>query len=251
MAADSDTVTGKRYYWLRLYDDFFTSKRIKKLRRMAGGDTYTIIYLKMQLTAMKNDGILKWTGLEDNIADELSLDLDESPDDIKVTLAFLLSCGLAETSDNVSYYFPYSVCNVGSEGSSAKRVRDFRRRQKEINSSEALQCNTDVTPMKQIGNGEKEKEKEIDKEIDKETDKDSAGAPAKQQTRHKYGTYQNVLLSDADYEKLKSEFPTDYNDWIERVSEYVAMNGKKYKNFLAVIRNWARRDTPKEKPRYM
>ena len=76
-------------------------------------------------------------------------------------------------------------------------------------------------------------------------------APAKQQTRHKYGTYQNVLLSDADYEKLKSEFPTDYNDWIERVSEYVAMNGKKYKDFLAVIRNWARRDTPKEKPRYM
>lgn len=76
-------------------------------------------------------------------------------------------------------------------------------------------------------------------------------APAKQQTRHKYGTYQNVLLSDADYEKLKSEFPTDYNERIERVSEYVAMNGKKYKDFLAVIRNWARRDTPKEKPRYM
>ena len=76
-------------------------------------------------------------------------------------------------------------------------------------------------------------------------------APAKQQTRHKYGTYQNVLLSDADYEKLKSEFPTDYNEWIERVSEYVAMNGKKYKDFLSVIRNWARRDTPKAKPRYM
>ena len=74
-------------------------------------------------------------------------------------------------------------------------------------------------------------------------------APAK--PRHKYGTYQNVLLSDTDYEKLKSEFPTDYNERIERVSEYVAMNGKKYKDFLAVIRNWARRDTPKEKPRYM
>lgn len=247
MTADSDTVTGKRYYWLRLYDDFFTSKRIKKLRRMAGGDTYTIIYLKMQLTAMKNDGILKWTGLEDNIADELSLDLDESPDDIKVTLAFLLSCGLAETSDNVSYYFPYSVCNVGSEGSSAKRMRDFRQRQKALNSPETSQCDAGVTPSLQTSDGEKE----IDKEIDKETEKDSAGAPAKQQTRHKYGTYQNVLLSDTDYEKLKSEFPTDYNERIERVSEYVAMNGKKYKDFLAVIRNWARRDTPKEKPRYM
>ena len=60
----------KRYYWLRLYDDFFGSKRIKKLRKMAGGDTYTIIYLKMQLVAMKTDGVLSWTGLEDSFAEE-------------------------------------------------------------------------------------------------------------------------------------------------------------------------------------
>ena len=43
----------KRYYWLKLMDDFFDSKRIKKLRKMAGGDTYTIIYLKMQLLSLK------------------------------------------------------------------------------------------------------------------------------------------------------------------------------------------------------
>ena len=49
---------GKRYYWLKLHDDFFNSKRIKKMRRMAGGDTYTIIYLKLQLMAMKKDGVL-------------------------------------------------------------------------------------------------------------------------------------------------------------------------------------------------
>ena len=67
---------GKRYYWLKLKDDFFTSKRIKKLRNQAGGDTYTIIYLKMQLLAMKTDGVLTWTGLEENFAEELALDLD-------------------------------------------------------------------------------------------------------------------------------------------------------------------------------
>ena len=63
----------KRYYWLRLHDDFFDSKRIKKLRRMAGGDTYTIIYLKMQLLAMKTDGIIKWTGLEERALPRNSL----------------------------------------------------------------------------------------------------------------------------------------------------------------------------------
>lgn len=153
-------MSGKRYYWLKLQDDFFDSKRIKKLRNMAGGDTYTIIYLKMQLLAMKHDGIIQWTGLEENIADELALDLDESADDVRVTLTYLLRTGLAETSDNVSFFFPYAVENVGSEGSSTQRVREFRERQ-------ALQCNTNVTQMKQICNGEIEREKEIEKEKSK------------------------------------------------------------------------------------
>ena len=63
--------------------------------------------------------------------------------------------------------------------------------------------------------------------------------------RHKYGEYQNVLLSDADYEKLKAEFPNDYAERIERVSEYCKSSGKSYKDYLATIRAWARRDTQK------
>ena len=37
----------KKYYWLRLKNNFFQQKEIKKLRKIAGGDTYTIIYLKL------------------------------------------------------------------------------------------------------------------------------------------------------------------------------------------------------------
>lgn len=60
--------------------------------------------------------------------------------------------------------------------------------------------------------------------------------------RHKYGLYENVLLTDEDYQKLQMEFPHDYSDRIERLSEYIASTGKKYKNHLATIRNWARKD---------
>ena len=65
-------------------------------------------------------------------------------------------------------------------------------------------------------------------------------------TRHKYGLYENVLLSDEDYQKLQEEFPHDYTDRIERLSEYIASTGKRYKNHLATIRNWARNDTVKK-----
>ena len=62
-------------------------------------------------------------------------------------------------------------------------------------------------------------------------------------TRHKYGLYENVLLTDEDYEKLQEEFPHDYSERIERLSEYIASTGKKYKSHLATIRSWARKDT--------
>ena len=61
-------------------------------------------------------------------------------------------------------------------------------------------------------------------------------------TRHKYGLYEQVLLSDEDYEKIRAEFPHDYSERIARLDEYIASTGKKYKNHLATIRSWARKD---------
>ena len=79
--------------------------------------------------------------------------------------------------------------------------------------------------------------------------KDSVGdieedKPPKPQ-RHKYGQYSNVLLSDEEYAKIQEEFPHDYSERIERLSEYIASTGKTYKNYLATIRSWARKDTAK------
>ena len=60
--------------------------------------------------------------------------------------------------------------------------------------------------------------------------------------RHLYGAYQNVCLTDGELDKLKSEFPSDYRQRIERLSEYMASTGKSYKNHMATIRSWARRE---------
>lgn len=73
----------------------------------------------------------------------------------------------------------------------------------------------------------------------------------KKEPRHKYGEYENVLLSDTDLAKLKAEFPTDWEERIERLSSYMESKGKTYKNHLATIRNWARKDrqSPSQQPR--
>lgn len=68
--------------------------------------------------------------------------------------------------------------------------------------------------------------------------------------RHKHGEYQNVLLTDSDLAKLQKEFPSDWQERIERLSSYMASTGKSYKSHLATIRNWARRDKQADKPAY-
>lgn len=81
--------------------------------------------------------------------------------------------------------------------------------------------------------------------IEQEQSKKSRNNSNKKMNKQKYGIYENVLLSDKEYEKLIEEFPNDYQERIERLSEYVASTGKKYKDFLATIRSWARRERGK------
>lgn len=162
----------KRYYWLKLMDDFFDSKRIKKLRKMAGGDTYTIIYLKMQLLSLKKGGYLEYSGLEDEFYKEIALDIDEDEINVQVTIQYLLSCGLLETSDSIEYKLPFVQDNLGSEAASTRRSRKSRE-----NAQKALQCNSGATEcniLQQNCNVEIEKDIEIDTDIEKENTKESS-----------------------------------------------------------------------------
>ena len=148
----------KRYFWLKLHKDFFQRKEIKRLRKIAGGDTYTIIYLKMLLRSIMSEGKLYFDGLEDDFAAEVALDLDESEENVQITITYLLNSGLLEMRSDDEYYLPDTKNSTGCETAVAARVRRHREKQK------ALQCNTDVTQVKHLCNGE------IEKEIDKEKD---------------------------------------------------------------------------------
>ena len=79
-------------------------------------------------------------------------------------------------------------------------------------------------------------------------DKNSIGESKKrtQPQKHQYGEYKNVLLTDAELEKLKTEYP-DYESRIDRLSGYIASKGDKYKSHYATIRNWARKDSEDQK----
>lgn len=86
----------KKYYWLKLKETFFSDLRIKKLRKMAGGDTYTIIFQKIMLLSLKDNGLIKFQNIEQNLQKELALILDEDEDNLIVTLGFLTQTNILE-----------------------------------------------------------------------------------------------------------------------------------------------------------
>ena len=175
----------KRYYWLKLMKDFFTNQKIKKLRKLAGGDTFTIIYLKLQLLSLDNEGVLIFQGIENTFEEEMALTIDEDVENVSVTLNYLISQNLMEVLSKTEYLLIETQCLIGSESSVTKRVRKHREQK-------ALRCNANET----ICNTE------IDIDIEKEIDKDKD--INKKERKKKKETIGSVIDNYTDNEELRS-----------------------------------------------
>ena len=221
--------TTKKYYWLKLKSDFFTSIAMKKLRRIAGGDTYTIIYLKLQLLSLKDEGALFFEGVEPSFYEEMALALDEDAENVRATLIFLEETGLINKVSESEYMLTQVPYLIGGEGDSAERVRRHRNRK-------ALQSNVTVTDSNAIVtncNTEIEIEKDIEKDIEIEREKKKRFTPP---------TLQEVK----DYCLERGN-----NVDAQRFVDYYTSQGWKVgkhpmKDWKAAVRTWERNSKPKK-----
>lgn len=160
----------KKYYWLKLKENFFEEKQIKYLRKLPDGDKLVIAYLKMQLKSLKTEGFIKYDSILPSNIEELSMILDEDINIVTLLIKALQQVGAIEILDDGSFYMIAMQDLIGKEGASAERVRKFRERQKQ-NEIKMLPCNTNVTNCNTEIEKEKEKEIELDIEKDKKINK--------------------------------------------------------------------------------
>lgn len=216
-------VKNKRYYWIQLTQDFFKSKEMKLLRKIAGGDTHTIIYLKMMLISLEDGGCIYYDGLADNLAEEIALMIDENVEDIKITLLFLESKGLLTRKNDRDYFLEQVPEMVGSETASARRVRKFRENQL------ALQCNNDET------NRNGDIDIDIDTEIEKDVDENPVALIVEE--------YQSRIaqLDGTQFEILKEFITLDGMEAkvVLKAIGLAADNGKRNFSYIrAILTNW-------------
>lgn len=223
----------KRYFWLKLKDDFFNQKEIKMLRRIAGGDTHTIIYLKMLLLSLSNDGRIYYDGIATSMIEEIALEIDEEVENVTITFNYLQAKGLVvfNTDDEIEMSSIHQM--IGSESAAAARMRKSRERKKE------LECNN-VTPQLHHSYTEIEIEKELDIEIEKEQEVEQVDDEVYpgELIQTLYGQFPSALLSKAIAEWVQEWDRSMINYAIEIAYEY-SIEINKLKPYLnKIFENW-------------
>ena len=228
--------------WIKITTDMFDNRKIKHLRRLPDGNNIVLIWVMLLTMAGRcNSGGMIF--LTENIpytpkmlADELGFEENT----VRLALEALERLGMVVSSDGCFAIAGWSE-HQNIDGMEKIREQNRLRKQRQRENQKLLpdvsrDSHGTVTQSHAI---DIDKELELDKE---ELSKDNSKKP----TKHKYGEYNNVLMTDDELDKLKSEFP-DWAERIERLSSYVASTGKSYKSHYATIRNWARKDTAQGK----
>lgn len=223
----------KKYYWLKLKRDFFKRHDIRIIEEMPNGKDYILFYLKLLLESIDHEGMLRFSDAIPYNEQMLSVVTNTNVDIVRSAMKIFIELQMMDILDDQTIYMAEVDKLIGSETEWAKKKRLQRSKEDNVPKLSSI-CPTEI---------EKETEKEKEKEEEIEF---IPASPTKspKPTRHKYGMYNNVLLSDEDYQKLQEEFPHDYTERIDRLSEYIESTGKKYKNHLATIRAWARKEKP-------
>lgn len=229
--------SNKRYYWLKLKEDFFEDDTIQWLEEQDNGKDYVIFYLKLALKSLDGDGkLIRYVGerLLPYDVKALAKLTNTSPDTVAVAMKTFIDIGLVSRLEGGEIYMNQIQEMVGSETRAAESMRRLRATEKAQKQLENNSGNNVTESYPELLEIEIDKELEIELKIEKEIDK--------KQKKKKFGEFSNVLLTEQELEKLKEKYPHDYLQRIERVSGYVASTGKSYKSHYATIISWARKD---------
>ena len=216
----------RRFYWMKLSNDYFRQLFQRKMRKQTGGIEMQLIYLKMLLYSIDKDAVIPFQGVYDSIDEKLEW-----------------------TESGI--FLPEALERVGSEGTSAERMRNMRRRRasqcdNSVTASDGsvTECNTSV----QSGDVEKEIDIEKDKEVEKEKngtgifiiledgtfydvplDKLTMWQQAYPDLDVKRELYQMASWCDANLSKRKSRRGVEkfINGWLNRSQKDGQQNSKK------------------------
>ena len=212
--------------WIKIQTDMFQNRKIRYIEVLPQGDAMLVIWCKLLcLAGQVNDyGRVYVTPLTPYTTKALAIELNKDESIVERALDVFLSLGMIEFDRGViiiSKWGEYQNLDGLEKIKEQNRARKQRQRERKKEAEESAEPVEEEVPDKP-----KKRKEDI---------------------KHKYGTFNNVLLTDDEYKKLQDKF-TDLGERIERLSLYISSSGKSYKSHYATILSWAKKDET-EKPK--
>lgn len=221
----------KKYYYLKLKDNFFESEEIKLLEKLTNGYKYSNILLKLYLKSLKSDGRLMFKDRipynEEMIATITNHDVDIVRQALKVFKEF----NLIEILDNGAIYMLDIQNFIGESSTEADRKRLAYNKMKQEQKLLSGDLSEISPPEIEI-----EKEIEIKKEIDnseqvaKPTEKNSDALSEILESEDFEQELKDKIILWLQYKKEKKSGykPTGFKVFLKDVKKSVEKHGKDY-----------------------
>lgn len=227
----------KRYYWIKLKTDFFNQQTIDFLLSQKNGCEYIVLYQMLCLNTANNNGemcskigeMIVPYNVEKIVRDTKYFDFDT----VTIALGLFKKLGLIyEEKDKILKITNFNEM-IGSETSSAKRVREYRKKQK------ALQCNIDVT--QEIEN----RDKSIDKDINIENNNNNNynyiynNSSSSDEIINFIENNFGRTLSSFEFEKINCWLNEFNSDIVKHAIELSILNNKRTFAYIeGILKNW-------------
>lgn len=226
----------KKYYYLRLKDNFFDSDELKILESMKDGYLYSNILLKLYLRSLKNDGKLVVNDRIPYNAEMLASVTGHQVGTIKQALSMFKELGLIEILENGAIYMLDIQNFIGKGSTEADRQRLYDRRISDERKQKKLTQSRNLEEIFEKSTPEIEIELEKDIELEKEIDSSAS-------TTTKRKRFEKPSISDIKQyciERNNNIDASQFYDYYESNGWKVGKNSMK--DWKAAVRTWERNE---------
>ena len=223
----------KKYYYLRLKDNFFDSDELKILESMKDGYLYSNILLKLYLRSLKNDGKLVVNDRIPYNAEMLASVTGHQVGTVKQALSMFKELGLIEILENGAIYMLDIQNFIGKGSTEADRQRLYDRRISEERKQKKLTQSRNLEEIFEKSTPEIEIELEKDIEIEKEIHSSAKSTTTKRKC------FEKPTLSEIKAYCIERNNNVDaqhFYDYYESNGWKVGKNSMK--NWQAAVRTW-------------
>lgn len=235
----------KRFYWIKLRENFFQQETIDWLMEQENGSAYIVLYLKMCLLTANTSGELIRTIGDMTIPYEpkkISQKTGFDIDTVNVALSLFKHLGLIEETQGGIPVMPEVKNMVGSESESAARVRKYRKKKKALQSNgdvtkKALQSNVEIRDKRIEYRDKENREESVDVESKKKETGASDDGLKDVITAYRKNIY--PMPGEMDLEKLKAladDFGSDIV--VKAIDRAVTRNKRSLAYIHGILKSW-------------